>query len=137
LPEVLQQKTTDWHHEMLRHPGTTRPEAAARQHFDWKGLQNVVVKTCKKCTGKLPAKVAEENPWDTSQNRTTRKQGFKAMVSNYDPPGNRLVRNATAAKAADTCEKTWFTRHSRNELSLIEVQNSWQSSPEWSKMTMA
>jgi hypothetical protein len=78
LPKALQQKTTDWCHETLCHPGTTRTEAATRQHFDWKGLRSMVVKTCKKCTnwqlaeptaqkhGELPAKVAEENPWDTS-----------------------------------------------------------------------
>jgi hypothetical protein len=34
LPKALQQKTTDWCHETLCHPGTTRTEAAMRQHFD-------------------------------------------------------------------------------------------------------
>jgi hypothetical protein len=77
LPLSLQQKTTDWHHEMLCHPGTAITKATARQHFDWKGLRTMVIATCKKCLncqlakptnqkhGKLPAKAAEENPWDT------------------------------------------------------------------------
>jgi hypothetical protein len=37
-PPSLQQKTTDWCHEILCHPGTTRTEVIIRQHFDWKGL---------------------------------------------------------------------------------------------------
>jgi hypothetical protein len=77
LPPSLQQKTTVWCHQTLCHPGTARTEAAMRQHFDWKGLRTMVVATCKKCLncqlakptnqkhGKLPAKAAEENPWDT------------------------------------------------------------------------
>jgi hypothetical protein len=76
LPSV-QQKTTDWHHETLCHPGNTRTKAAVRQHFDWKGLRTMVVATCKTCLhcqlakptnqkhGNLPAKAAKENPWDT------------------------------------------------------------------------
>jgi hypothetical protein len=43
LPPSLQQKTTDWHHEMPCHPGTARTEAAARHHFDWKGPGTLVV----------------------------------------------------------------------------------------------
>jgi hypothetical protein len=62
----------------LLHLGTTRTEATIRQHFDWKGLRPMVIATCHKCLlcqkkakttnqkyGKLPAKLAEENPWDT------------------------------------------------------------------------
>jgi hypothetical protein len=49
LPPSLQQKTIDWCHEMLCHPGTTRTEATIRQHFDWKGPRTMVIATCKKC----------------------------------------------------------------------------------------
>jgi hypothetical protein len=79
LPPSLQQKTMDWHHEMLCHPGAVRTEAATCQHFDWKGPRiTMVVATCKKCLNcqlakptnqkhsELPAKAAEENTWDTS-----------------------------------------------------------------------
>jgi hypothetical protein len=76
-PLPLQQKTLDWHHETPCHTGATRTEATLRQHFDWKGLHTMVLATCEKCTlcqkakpanqkyGKLPAKLAEESPWDT------------------------------------------------------------------------
>jgi hypothetical protein len=77
LPPSSQQKTIDWCHETLCHPGKTRTEETTRQHFDWKGLRTMVIATCKKCKlcqkakvlnqkfGKRPAKQAEENPWDT------------------------------------------------------------------------
>jgi hypothetical protein len=49
LPPALQQKTIDWYHLILCHPGITRTEATIRQHFDWKGLRPMVIATCRKC----------------------------------------------------------------------------------------
>jgi hypothetical protein len=135
LPQALQQKTTDWCHETLCHPGTTRTEAAMRQHFDWKGLRQMVIKTCKKCTncqlakptaqkhGELPAKLAEENPWDTpcvdligpyKIERKGKKDLKLWRLTMIDPATGwfemQQIENKTAAEVADTCEKTWFTR---------------------------
>ena len=74
LPMSLQQKTIDWYHDILCHPGETRTEQTIRQHFDWKGLRTMVHATCKKCViyqkakvmnqkyGKLLPKEAEVNP---------------------------------------------------------------------------
>jgi hypothetical protein len=135
LPPSSQQKTMDWHHEMLCHPGTTRTEATIRQHFDWKGLRTMVIATCKKCQlcqkakltnqthGKLPAKLAEENPWDTlcvdliGPCKIERK-GTKDLklwcLTMIDPATGwfemEQISNKTAAEVADICETTWFTR---------------------------
>jgi hypothetical protein len=134
LPKALQQKTIDWCHEMLCHPGTTRTEATTRQHFDWTGLRNMVIKTCKKCTncqlakppaqkyGKLPAKVAKENPWDTlcvdligpyKIERKGKKDLKLWCLTMIDPATGwfemHQIENKTAAEVADICEKTWFT----------------------------
>ena len=77
LPKALQNKTVDWYHEMLCHPGETQTEHTLRQHFDWRGLRTTVHEVCKKCPtcqrakttnhkyGKLPPNQAETNPWDT------------------------------------------------------------------------
>ena len=39
IPKELQERTVDWYHEMLCHPGEARTELTIRQHFDWKGLR--------------------------------------------------------------------------------------------------
>ena len=77
LPQSLQEKTIHWYHEILCHPGNTRTEESIRQNFAWKGMQTMIRKICKGCPscqrvkvtnlkyGKLPAKKAEEHPWDT------------------------------------------------------------------------
>jgi hypothetical protein len=134
-PPPLQQKTTDWHHETLCHPRTTRTEAAIRQHFDWKGLCTMVIATCKKChlcqkakltnqkCGKLPAKLAEENPWDTlcvdligpcKIERKGKKHLKLWCLTMIDPATGcfemEQISNKAAAEVADICETTWFTR---------------------------
>jgi hypothetical protein len=135
-PPSLEQKTTDWCHEMLCHPGTTRTEAAIRQHFDLKGLGTMVIATCKKrqlCQkakltnqkqGKLPAKLAEENPWDTlcvgligpCKIEHKGKKDLKLWcLAVIDPATGwfemEQISNKTAAEVADIFETTWFTRH--------------------------
>jgi hypothetical protein len=94
----------------------------------------VVIKTCKKCTncqlakptahkhGKLPAKAAEENPWDTLCVDVTgpckiERKGKKDLkpwcLTMIDPATGwfemHQIDDKTAAEVADTCEKTWFT----------------------------
>jgi hypothetical protein len=128
LPPSPQQKTTDWHQEMLCHPGTTRTEATASQCFDWKSPRTMVVATCKKCLncqlakptnqkcGKLPAKAAEENPWDTlcvnlvgpCKIEGKGKKDLKLWcLTMIDPAMGwfemHQIENKTAAKVADTC----------------------------------
>jgi transposase InsO family protein len=136
LPPPLQQKTLDWYHEILCHPGATRTEATLRQHFDWKGLRTMVLATCKKCTlcqkakptnqkyGKLRAKLAEENPWDTLcvdligpyEIERKGKSDLKLWCLTMIDPATgwfemKQIQNKTAAEVADICETTWFTRH--------------------------
>jgi transposase InsO family protein len=136
LPPSLQQKTIDWYHEILCHPGITRTEATIRQHFDWKGLRTMVLATCKKCEpcqkakvtnqkyGKLPAKQAEENPWDTLcvdligpyKIQRKGKDDLKLWcLTMIDPVTGwfemEQIDNKTAAEIADICETTWFTRY--------------------------
>ena len=145
LPQALQQKTTDWYHEILCHPGTTRTEATIRQHFDWKGLRQMVIKTCKKCTncqlakptaqkyGKLPAKLAEENPWDTlcvdligpyKIERKGKKDLKLWCLTMIDPATGwfemQQIENKTATEVVDICEKTWFTRHPLPQRTILD-----------------
>ena len=65
-----------WYHEYLVHPGQTRMEETLRKVFYWPNLDKDVqgyVKTCRKCQiskrqrkkyGHLPAKKAEDIPWN-------------------------------------------------------------------------
>ena len=136
IPKILQQRTVDWYHEMLCHPGETRTELSIRQHFDWKGLRTTVAATCKKCTtcqkaktsnqkyGKLPPKTAEVNPWDTlcvdligpykiaRKGKNDLKLWCLTMI---DPATGWFemapILNKTAANVADIAERTWFTRY--------------------------
>jgi hypothetical protein len=62
---------------MLCHPGETRTEQMICQHVDWRGHHTTLHEICSKCLtcqkakvsnqkyGKLPAKQAEVNLWDT------------------------------------------------------------------------
>jgi hypothetical protein len=117
-------------------PGATRTEATICQHFDWKGLRTMVIAACRKCQlcqkakltnqkqGKLPAKQAEENPWDTlcvdltgpCKLERKGKKDLKLWCLTVINPATgwfemEKVANKTAAEAADICETTWFTRH--------------------------
>ena len=44
VPARLQERSVEWHHNTLCHPGETRTEATTRQHFDWPGLREMVHK---------------------------------------------------------------------------------------------
>jgi hypothetical protein len=101
-----------------------------------KGLRTMVHATCKRCPlcqkakptnqkhGKLPAKLAEENPWDTlcvkligphkieQKGKSDLKPWRLTMI---DPATGwfeiEQIQNETAAEVADTCKTTWFTQH--------------------------
>ena len=136
LPTTLQNKTVDWYHKMLCHPGETRTEQTLRQHFDWKGLRTTVHNVCKnfptcqrsKTTnqkyGKLPLKQAETNPSgtlcvDLIGPYTIPQKGKNPIklwcLTMIDPVTGWFemaqIPNKTAAEVADIAEKTWFTRY--------------------------
>jgi hypothetical protein len=96
----------------------------------------MVYATCKKCStcqkaklttikyGKLPAKEAESNPWDTLcvdligpyKIRRKEKKDLKLWcLTMIDPVTGwfkmQQIPNKTAAEVADIAEKTWFTRY--------------------------
>ena len=49
LPTALHNKTVEWYHDMLCHPGDTQKEHTLRQHLDWIVLHATVHDVCKKC----------------------------------------------------------------------------------------
>jgi hypothetical protein len=94
--------------------------------------------------GKLPAKQAKENPWDTlcvgligpcKIQRKGKKDLKPWCLTMIDPARTgwfemEQIENKTAAKVLDICNATWFTKdiHSRNKLPSTEmVLNSWQN----------
>jgi hypothetical protein len=74
--------------------------------------------------GKLPAKIAEDNPWDTLcvdligpyKIEQKGKKDLKLLwcLTVIDPATGcfemHQIENKTAAEVADMCQKTWFTR---------------------------
>ena len=76
VPQPLQQRTIDWYHNNLCHPGVVRTENTIRQHYTWRNLSQMVKDTVQKCPtcqknkrsdkkyGHLPEKEAEATPWD-------------------------------------------------------------------------
>ena len=136
VPTKLQSRLVNWYHEMLCHPGETRTEQTIRQHFDWKGLRTTVHTICSKCPtcqkakvsnqkhGKLPAKQAEVNPWDTLcvdligpyKIKRKGKNDLKLWcLTMIDPATGWFemapITNKTAAEVADIAERSWFTRY--------------------------
>ena len=136
LPKALQNKTIDWYHEMLCHPGETWTEHTLRQHFDLRGLCTTVHDVCKKCPtwqrakttnqkyGKLPPKQAETYPWDTLcvdliGPYTIPQKGKNPLkfwcLTMIDPATGWFemaqIPNKTASEIAYITKKTWFTRY--------------------------
>ena len=78
LPKTLQNRTVEWYHNVLCHPGETRTELTIKQHFYWPNLRQDVKHVCSKCNtclltkrsnktrkyGLLPEKKAESEPWE-------------------------------------------------------------------------
>jgi hypothetical protein len=74
--------------------------------------------------GKLPAKTAEENPWDTLcvdligpyKIQRKGKEDLKLWCLTMIDPATgwfemQQIENKTAAEVTDICKKTWFTRY--------------------------
>ena len=132
----MQERTVNWYHNVLCHPGSDQTELSLRQHFAWKGMRTMVRRICKKCMacqkakiskrkyGKLPAKQAEEHPWDTlcvdligpyKIKRKSKKDLKLWCLTMIDPVTGWFemaqIKDKTAAQVADTAERTWFTRY--------------------------
>ena len=72
VPKALQQRTVQWYHDILCHPGQTRTEATIAQHFYWKNMRKDVERVCSTCPicqinkrnkkkyGHLPEKVEDD-----------------------------------------------------------------------------
>ena len=118
------------------HPGSTRTEESIRQNFEWKGMRPMIRRifracpTCQKSKasnkkyGKLPAKQAEEHPWDTlcvdliGPYKITRKKHKDLKLwclTMIDPVTGWFemaqILNKTAAEVANVAEETWLTRY--------------------------
>ena len=147
IPKSIQKTLVEWYHNVLCHPGETRTELTIGQHFYWKGLRKSVHDICSKCHtcqflkrnkrnyGKLPAKQAETQPWDTlcidligkyrmTPNKGGRKYAMKGKKDNdvylqaitmIDPATGwieiRSVPEARADLVANQVELAWLTRY--------------------------
>jgi hypothetical protein len=105
----------------FRPEGSTTPNGY--RHLS-KSLLCQSAKTTNQKYGKLPAKLAEENPWDTlcvdligpykiqRKRKTDIKLWYLPMI---DPATGwfemEQFENKTAAEVANICETTWFTRY--------------------------
>jgi hypothetical protein len=101
----------DKEHKLTCHNGKTALPPSLQQ------------KTTNQKYGKLPAKLAEENPWDTlcvdligpcKIERKGKKDLKLWCLTMIDPVTGwfemEQISNKTAAEAEDICETTWFTR---------------------------
>jgi transposase InsO family protein len=136
IPPTLQQRTVEWYHTQLCHPGETRTEQTIRQHFWWKNLRHDVQTTCSKCYtcqltkkqhrkyGKLPIKEAEAEPWDVLCvdligpyyiKRKGKSQLTLWAVTMIDPATSWFeiteIKTKDAATVANAVEQTWLTRY--------------------------
>ena len=138
MPKSLQKRCVDWYHHSLCHPGMTRTEQTIRQHFTWKNLRGDVEKACKKCKvcqltklksikyGKLPAKTAEAEPWDTLCVDLIGPYHFKSKhkknldlvlhaVTMIDPATGWFeiieIPNKESHTVAEAVEQTWLSRY--------------------------
>jgi transposase InsO family protein len=76
VPKALQQRTVNWYHHFLGHPGINRTEETIAQHLYWPKMRDhitISVQSCAVCQrnkkqrkkyGLLPEKTAEFTPWD-------------------------------------------------------------------------
>jgi len=75
IPASIRERTLNWYHHWLCHPGETRLEKTLRQTMTWPGLTSHAKRHCQTCVtcqkakkqrlkyGKLPPKIAEAEPW--------------------------------------------------------------------------
>ena len=78
VPVRLREKTLEWYHHFLNHPGGERLAKTLEQVCNWKGMTTQSASFCRRCTicqkfkirkrkyGHLPAKTVEQmEPWST------------------------------------------------------------------------
>ena len=136
IPQSLQQRTVQWYHQQLCHPGETRTEETIRQHYTWKNLRQHVKDICQKCHtcqtakrsnkkyGLMPEKEAEAEPWDKLcvdliGPYTLKRKGKQALklwcVTMIDPATGwfemKQISDKEATTIANKVEQTWLTRY--------------------------
>lgn len=138
VPRKLQNRVTNWYHEMLCHPGETRTELTINQHLTWENLRKSVNQVCSTCHicqltkrtkkkyGKLPEKQAEAIPWETlcvdmigpyTIKRKKPKLDLELWcVTMIDPAtGWFEIKEVPGTKRADVVanivEQTWLNRY--------------------------
>jgi hypothetical protein len=97
--------------------------------------------------GKLPAKLAEEHPWDTlcvdligpyKIERKGKKDLKLWCLTMIDPATGWFkmaqIENKTAAEVADTCETRWFTRYRHPLPQRITLDRGTEFMAEFAKM---
>ncbi len=135
LPAALQERTVHWYHNQLVHPGVTRTKETIRQHFYWPKMDKMIENICLKCPicqitkqsykkyGKLPAKEAETDPWDTLCvdlvgpysfiHHPTKNKIKLWAVTMIDPATEWFemaeIKDKFAYTMANTVEQTWFS----------------------------
>ena len=136
IPKILTKRIVQWYHVNLCHPGKTRTEQTIRQYFTWNNLRENVHQVCSTCDicqrtkrnskkyGKLPAKIAESNPWeklcvDMIGPYTIKDKNGKVhilhCVTMIDPATGwfemKDVKEKDAATVANLVEQVWLTRY--------------------------
>ena len=138
IPKSLQQKTVDWHHGYLCHPGETHTKQTIWLHYHWQNMQSNIHDCCKKCHlcqvtkwsqkkhGHAPPKEAEIAPWDASCvdligpckiNRKNKKKDPLTLwaLTMIDPATGWFEIRETSTKAADNIanvpEQAWLSHH--------------------------
>jgi transposase InsO family protein len=131
----MRAKAIQWYHETLMHPGETRTELTMGQHFTWEGMQKAIQQACKRCqqcqltkpkvrqVGHLPAKVAEEGPWerlciDLIGPYIIGSKGNESKLhclTMIDPVTGWFeiaeIRDKSSYTVMDVLEQTWLTRY--------------------------
>jgi hypothetical protein len=136
IPTSLRQRTVEWYHQYLLHPGLNRTEESIRQHLTWPTLRDDVrnhVSRCAICQknkkqtkkyGQLPAKDADVVPWERlcvdligeyKIARKGRKKLTMKAVTMIDPATGwfEIVRyeDKRAITIANIIEQTWLSRY--------------------------
>ena len=115
----------------------SRTEQTIRQHFTWKNLKGDVYRACKSCKtcqltkrksvkyGKLPAKMAEADPWDVIcvdligpyliKNKNSKEDLKLHAVTMLDPATGwfeiKQITDKFAYTVAEAVEQTWLSRY--------------------------
>ena len=137
VPTSLRRRLVNWYHNQLCHPGETRTEQTIRQHFTWPKLTKEVSNICSACHtcqltkkhtkkyGKLPAKIAEIDPWQTMcvdligpyiiKNKNLKEPLELWCVTMIDPATGWFEMKQIPNKRSDTIsnivEQTWLARY--------------------------